>query len=157
MRWVLERVSGGVRWRPASWTRSSSEGDVGGGEAFEEVAGAEGQAEPEAFGAGAGEEGAAGEAFGVDGVGEVEVADVADVLDVVEKKGDDAAAEIEEVDGAVADEAGEGQVAGEGFSGEAADDDLFVGGRHGLDVRGADCLADCRMADEAAAKKVQLR
>ena len=62
------------------------------------VAGAEGQAEPEAFGAGAGEEGAAGEALGVGGVGEVEVADVADVLDVVEEEGDDAAGEVEQVD-----------------------------------------------------------
>ena len=110
------------------------EGDVGGGEAFEEVAAAEGHAEPEAFGAGAGEEGAAGEAFGVDGVGEVEVADVADVLDVVEKKGDDSAFEVEKIDGAVLDEGGERQVAGEGFAGEAADDDLFVGGGHGRGI-----------------------
>ena len=109
MRWVLERVSGGVRKRPASLTRASSEGDVGGGEAFEDVAGgAEGEAEPEAFGAGTGEEGAAGEAFGVDGVGEVEVADVADDLDVIQSKGDDAAGEVEEIEAAVADEAGHG-------------------------------------------------
>ncbi len=91
------------------------EGDVGGGEAFEQVAGAEGEAEPEAFGAGPGEEGAAGEALGVGGVVEVEVADVADVLYVVEGKGDDSAAEVEQIDGVVADEAGERQVAGEGF------------------------------------------
>ena len=109
------------------------EGDVDGGEAFELIGlrdGAKGEAEPEAFGAGTGEEGAAGEALGVDGVVEVEVADVADVLDVVEKNGDDVAAEVEQVDAgwaAVADKAGERQVAGEGFSGEAADDDLFVG------------------------------
>ena len=67
------------------------EGDVGGGETFEEVAGAEGHAEPEAFGAGAREKGAAGEALWVSGVGEVEVADVADVLDVAEEEGDDSA------------------------------------------------------------------
>jgi hypothetical protein len=74
------------------------EGDVDGGQAFEEVAGAEGHAEPEAFGSGFGEEGAAAEALGIDRVVEVEVADVAYVLDVVEKKGDDAAGEVEEVD-----------------------------------------------------------
>lgn len=60
------------------------EGEIGGGEAFEEVARAEGHAEPEAFGAGTSEEGAAGEALRVGGVGQIEVADVADVLDVVE-------------------------------------------------------------------------
>jgi len=107
------------------------ERDVGGGEAFEEVAGAEGHAEPEAFGAGSGEEGAAGEALGVGGVGEIEVADVADVLDVAEEEGDDSAFEVEQMEGAVLDEAGERQIAGEGFAGEAADDDLFVGGGHG--------------------------
>lgn len=75
------------------------EGDVGRGEAFEDVSAAKGHAEPEAFGAGASEEGAAGEAFRVGGIVEVEVADIADVFDVVEKKGDDSASEVEEVDG----------------------------------------------------------
>jgi hypothetical protein len=63
------------------------EGAVGGGEAFEEVAGAEGEAEPEALAARTGEEGAAGEALGVDGVREVEVADVADGLMSLRGKG----------------------------------------------------------------------
>ena len=98
MRWVLERMSGGVRWRPASLMRSSSEGGVDGGEAFEQVAGAEGEAEPEAFAAGLGEKGAAGEALGVGGVVEVEVADVADVLMSLRSEGDDTAGEVEEVD-----------------------------------------------------------
>lgn len=106
------------------------EGDVDGGEAFELVFGAEGEAEPEAFGAGAREEGAAGEALGVDGVGEVEVADVADVLDVVEGEGDDPAAEVEEVYGFVADEGREGKVSGEDVSREAAHEYLFVSGGH---------------------------
>ncbi len=121
------------------------------------VAGAEGQAEPEAFGAGTGEEGAAGEALGVDGVVEVEVADVADVLDVVEKKGDDAAGEVEEVDGAVADEGGERQVAGEGFAGEAADDDLFVGGGHGSGIESGGIVAcgDARSGEKGAAQSSQ--
>ncbi len=103
------------------------EGDVGGGEAFEEVTATEGHAEPKAFGAGTGEEGAAGEALGVDGVVEVELANVADVLNVVEEERDDAAGEVEEVDRAAADEGGERQIAREGFAGEATDDDLFVG------------------------------
>jgi hypothetical protein len=111
------------------------EADVGGGEAFEEVAGAEGHAEPEAFGAGAGQKGAAGEAFGVNGIGEVEVADVAYVFYVIDKKWDNAAAEIEEVKGvlggSVAHKAGQRQVAGKGFASEAAYDDFFVGGGHG--------------------------
>jgi len=55
------------------------------------------------------------------------------VLDVAEEEGDHAAREVEKVDCAVADETGEGQVSGEGFAGESADDDLFVGGRHGLE------------------------
>jgi hypothetical protein len=116
------------------------EGDVDGGEAFEEIAGAEGHAKPQAFAAGFGEEGAASEALGVEGVVEVEVADVADVLDVLEEEGDDAAAEVKKVDGwlrgAVLKKAGEGEIAGEGFAGEAADDDLFVRGRHNFEIRG---------------------
>ena len=101
------------------------EGAVGGSEAFEEVAGAKGEAEPEAFGAGACEEGAAGEALGVERVGEVEVADVAYGLDVVERQGDESAGEVEEVDCVVAHEGGLGQVAGEGVTGESSDEDLF--------------------------------
>ena len=67
------------------------EGEAGGGEAFEEVRGAgilgsragsaEGEADPEAFGAWPGEEGAASEALRVEGVGEVEVAHVTYVFD----------------------------------------------------------------------------
>src|ERR1019366_8304053 len=45
------------------------EGTVGGGEAFEEVSGAKGEPDPEAFAARAGEEGAAGGAVGGDGGG----------------------------------------------------------------------------------------
>ena len=49
------------------------------------------------------------------------------------RKGDDTALEIEQVEAAVADESGQGQVAGEGVSREAPDDDLFVRRRHGLE------------------------
>ena len=52
------------------------------------------------------------------------------MLDVVERKGDDASAEVEEINGLVADEGGQRQVAGEGLSSEAADDDLFVSRGH---------------------------
>ena len=98
---------------------------------------AEGKAQPEALGARTGEEGVAGEALGVGWVVEVEVANVADVLDLGEWDGGDAAGEIEEVDdtvsvrGAGADEAGQGEIAREGVSEKAANDDLFVRRRHG--------------------------
>ena len=134
------------------------EGDIDRSKALEEVAAAEGEAEPQPFGAGLGEEGAAGEALGVEGVAEVKVADVADVLDVAEEKGDDAATEVEEIERWLRDaaqEAGEREVAGEGFAGEAADDDLFVRGGHVLVDRtgwGAS-LANCRMAQEAEGEK----
>jgi hypothetical protein len=112
------------------------EGGVDGGEAFEEfrgavVGGGKGNAEPEAFGAGAGEEGTTGQAFGIEGVGEVEIANVADESNVVERDGDDAAVEVEELDGGVADEGGEGEVAGEDFTAGAPDDNFFVRGGHG--------------------------
>jgi hypothetical protein len=103
------------------------EGAVGGGEALQKIASPEGEAEPEAFRAGTGEEGAASEALGVDGVREVEVADIANGLDVVERQGDEAAGEVEEVDCVVAHEGGLGQIAGEGVTGEAADENLFWG------------------------------
>ncbi len=105
---------------------------VGGCEAFEEIAGAEGKAEPEALGAGTGEEGPAGEALGVDGVGEVEVADVADGLDVVDWQGDNATREIEEADRTIAREGGLGQVAGEYVCCKAAYEDFFRRIGHGL-------------------------
>ena len=93
------------------------------------------------------EEGAASEPFGVHGVRQVEVADVADVLDVLQKNRDDAAAEVQQIDRAVVDESRERKVAGNRFSGVAAHDDLFAGGRH--------TFADCRMRVAIAAKKVQ--
>jgi len=115
------------------------DGGVDGGEPLEEVGlgglGAEGEPDPEAFGTGAGEEGAAGEALGVEVVAEVEVADVADVLDVVEGDGLDAAFEIKEIEdtgrGLGADESGERKIAREGGAYEASDDDFLPGGGHG--------------------------
>jgi len=74
------------------------EGTVGGGEAFEQVPGAEGEAQPESLRSGTGEESAAIEALWIDGVGEVEVTDVAYGFDVVERQGDEAAGEVEKVD-----------------------------------------------------------
>jgi len=56
----------------------------------------------------------------------------------VDRELDNAAVQVEKIDevlgrvlgGSVAHKGGERQVAGEGFAGEAADDDLFVGGGH---------------------------
>ena len=79
---------------------------------------------------------AAGQALGVDLVGEVEVADVADDLDVIEGQGDDVAAEVEQIDQAGADKAGGGEVAGKDVAEEAADENFFSrvgwGAGHGL-------------------------
>ena len=107
------------------------QGEVGGGQAFQDVPGAEGDAEPEAFAAGARQEGAAGEALGVDWIGEIEVADEVDNLDVVDRQGDNASAEVEEIDGLGVDEVSVGEIAGEGISGKTPDDDLFAGVGHG--------------------------
>ena len=70
------------------------EGEVDGREAFEEVAGGEHEADPEALLTGAREKGAAGEALGVARIVEVEVADEADELDVGERQRKDAAGEV---------------------------------------------------------------
>jgi hypothetical protein len=105
-------------------------GDVRGSEAFQEVSGAKGHAEPESLGARPGKEGTSGKAFGVDSIVEIELADITDVFDVVEKKGNDSSGKVEQVDRAIADEGCEGQVPRESFAGEATDDHLFVGGGH---------------------------
>jgi hypothetical protein len=126
------------------------EGDVDGGESFKLVFGAirsaKGQTEPEALGAGTGEEGSASEPLGVEGVGQIEVADVADVLYIVEGKRDDSAAEIKKVDNLVVDESRDGQIAGKGLSCGSAHDDLFARGGH--------VLADCRMGRCREANKL---
>ncbi len=116
------------------------EGEILGGEAFKLVAGGEGKAEPEAFSAGTGEEGAAGEALGVFVVAAVEVADEADELDLVEGELEAAAVEVEEIEGeawgggrflggglAGTDETSGCEVARQEVAGEVADDDLFAG------------------------------
>src|ERR1019366_3135170 len=128
-------VGAGVGWgeeEAGVVDQGVEQGAVGGGEAFELVSRAEGDAEPEALGAGAGEEGAASKALGVDGVGEVEVADVADGLDVAEGQGEDAAAQVEEIDRVIADEGDVGQVAGECVPGETPDDDFLTRVGHGV-------------------------
>jgi hypothetical protein len=107
------------------------QGAVGWSETLQQIAGTEGESNPEALCAGAREERAAGEAFGVGGVGEVEVADVADGLDVVQRQGEDSAGEVEQVDGVVAHETGVGEVSGEGVSGESPNDGFLASSRHG--------------------------
>jgi hypothetical protein len=84
---VLERVSGGVRKRPASSVRASSRERSVGARPSSRSPVRKVRRSQRPSGAGAGEEGAAGEALGVLGVGEVEVADVADGFDVVEREG----------------------------------------------------------------------
>lgn len=120
------------------------EGEVEGGESFQQVAADEGEAEPEAFAAGASEEGAAGEAFGIEFVGEVEVADEGDRADGGERERDDPAFEIEEVDscGIGGQETRDREVAGmEGVGlsrgSAAADDDFLAGAWHNGWVAGA--------------------
>ena len=75
----------------------------------------EGEAELEAFGAGAGEEGFAEEMLGVGAVAGIELADEADHPDLAEGDGDDAAFEVEQLKhgGAAGarDEAGGRQIA----------------------------------------------
>ena len=126
------------------------EGDVDGGQTLELVFGsvwaAEAEAEPEALGAWARQERSAGEPFGVEGVGEIEVADVADVLYIAERKDDDSAAEIKEVDDLVVDEGRDGQIAGKGLSCESAHDNLFAGRGHSLE--------DCHMCRYGVTKKL---
>jgi hypothetical protein len=56
-------------------------------------------------------------------------------------------AEIEEIDSAVVNKAGKGQIAGQDLACEAAHNNLFTRGRH--------ALADCRMVSGDATKKVQ--
>ena len=128
-RWVLERVSGGDEEEAVIVEDAVEEGEVEGGEAFEGVAGGEGEADPEAFGAGASEEGAAEEVFGVKAVGEVEVADKGDGPDLIERYGVEAAGEVEEIDqrwGCGGDKAGCGEVARVKFVREGSDDDFLT-------------------------------
>jgi hypothetical protein len=101
---------------------------VGGGETFDLVSGAEGEPDPEAFGAGPGEEGTAGEALGVDGVGQIEVPHVADEFDIREGNGENATGEVQEMDGAMGDKGGDREISGQDIAKEAADDDLLMRG-----------------------------
>jgi hypothetical protein len=140
-RWGREEEAGVV-------DEGVEEGLVEGGEAFELVAGGEGDAEPEAFAARAGEEGSAAEALWVLGVVEVEVADVGDELDLGEGDGQDAAFEVEELKrgSAGGEEVGGGEIARQEGVVQAAEDDFFASWRHGFLCR-----------DSGALKKVQNR
>ena len=102
--------------------------DIGWGKTFEKIAGTKRHAKPEAFGAGPREEGAAGEALGVGGVGQIEVADVADVLYIGGIKHDDSPAKVQQVDSAAAHKRRQGEVAREDLPGKTPNDNLFVSG-----------------------------
>ena len=115
------------------------EGAVERREAFEEVASEEGEAKPKALGAGAGEEDATGETFGIGLVGEVEVADKGDPANRAEGDGKEASFEVEQLDVGASENAGEWEVAGPQGALEGADDHLFAGRGH----RAAGSLWEC--------------
>jgi hypothetical protein len=73
------------------------EGGVDRGKAFQQISGAKSEAEPQAFRARLSQKRATDEALGINGVIQVIVANVAYVLDVIDKKRDDAAAQVEEL------------------------------------------------------------
>ena len=55
------------------------------------------------------------------------------LLDVADKKWNDSTVEIEQAETFIVDKVGDREIAREGFAGETAYDDLFVGGGHGED------------------------
>ena len=111
------------------------EGEVEGGEAFEEFVVLEGEAEPDAVAAGAGLEGHAADALGICLVVEVEVANVCNSLEGFEGEGSEAAVRLHEGDLAVAQEAGLGKVSPGEFVGDAAKNDFLLSWSHGGWVR----------------------
>ena len=106
-------------------------GNIGRSKPLKDISSAKRHAQPQTLGARTGKEGAPGKAFRVDGVVQVEVPHIADVLDVIEKKWDHSPRKVEQLNPAIADEGPQRQVPEKCFPSEAADDDLFVGGRHG--------------------------
>ncbi len=83
-------VAAGVGWgeeEAAVGEEGIEGGNIEGAKAFEDVVVEEGEAEPEAVAAGAGGEGAAEEALGVDGVVKIEISYIRDCLDVIEGYG----------------------------------------------------------------------
>ena len=107
-------------------------GNIGRSKPFKDVSAPKSHPQPKSFGARTGKERAPGKALRVHRIVEVEVANVADVLDVIENKRDDPSGEVEEIDRPVAYEGRERQIPGKCFASGAADDDLFVGGGHGV-------------------------
>jgi hypothetical protein len=98
---------------------------------FKNVPTAKGHTQPQSFRPRTGKERAAGKAFRVDRIVHVEVPHIADMLDVIEKKGDDSARKVKQVDPVIAHEGRQGQVPRKRLSREAPNDYLFVGGGHG--------------------------
>jgi len=105
-------------------------GQVGGHEAFEDFIVLEAEADPEAFGAGAGGEGFASEGFGVS-----ELADEVDAVDLTQLYGDDRPGGVEQFEFAFVDELRGGDLAGDGVAIHLADDYFFVGRGHGYGRR----------------------
>ena len=107
------------------------EGDIGRSQPFKNISAAKGHAQPQAFGPRTSKKRAPGKAFRVDRVMQVEVPHITDVLDVIEKKRDDPPRKVKQIYPSVAHEGRKRQVSRECFASKAADDDLFMGGRHG--------------------------
>src|SRR6185437_243634 len=95
------------------------------GQSLQQIAGLEQKAHPEALLPRPREEGAAGEAFRIARVGEVEVADERDGFDVREWQGKDAPGEVEKIERPGVNKACGRQVAVERIAGESPDEDFF--------------------------------
>jgi hypothetical protein len=108
-----EGIGAGVGWgeeEAAVVEEGVGEGEVEGGEAFEDFAIAEGEAEPDAVAAGAGGEGQAADALGINFVTQVEIPDVRYALERADRKGSQAAVWLEEGELTVVQEATLGEV-----------------------------------------------
>ncbi len=142
-------VGAGV-WRGEQEAGAEEQGAVVGGEAFEQVAVVEGEAEPDAGGAGPSGEALVEEALGAGGVGGGvgggKVANVTDPLDLLPGDSEDLAGEVEDLQlGRVRGEAG-GGVAGAPVPGELAHNHGFAerghcfGLSHGGGIAGQVCV-----------------
>src|SRR5260370_6601266 len=98
---------------------------------FQNVSSAKRHPQPQALSPWTSQEVPPGQPLRVHRVVQVEIPNIANMLDIVENKRDNPPREIEQVNPPVANETGQRQVPRECFPREAADNDLFVGRRHG--------------------------
>jgi hypothetical protein len=107
------------------------QGEVVGGQAFEDVVVLEADADGDAGGAGAAGEGLAEEALGVLLAGGAEFADEADVLYFAQRQAENFAAGVENFEGAVVAEVAEIGISSKPVTAEPADNDGLLVGDHG--------------------------